>query len=162
MKKTVFFFLTFIGLVGVVMPTEAQNYKANDVCGIWLNHDKDGHIKIYRDGKNFLGKLIWMKHPIDTVTNKPKLDKNNPDKALRDRPLDGLILIRDFEFDADDDEWEDGKIYDPKNGKTYSCKMELNDINTLEVTGYIGFSFIGRTVVWTRLKDSPGLEKHPD
>lgn len=162
MKKAVVIFLTFIGVVVFVAQAEAQDYKANDVCGIWLNHDKDAHIKIYRDGENFLGKIIWMKNPIDTVTNKPKLDKNNPDEALQSRPLDGLVIIRDFEFDASNSEWEDGEIYDPKNGKTYSCEMELKDINTVEVTGYIGFSFIGRTVVWTRLKDSPGLEKHPD
>jgi len=139
-----------------------QTYQENDVCGIWLNQDKDAHIKIYRDGTNFLGKIIWMKNPIDPETGKPKLDKNNPEDNLQSRPLDGLIIIRDFTWDAGNQEWEDGEIYDPKNGKTYSCEMNLENENTLEVRGYVGFSWIGRTVVWTRLENSPGLEKYPD
>jgi hypothetical protein len=45
--------------------------------------------------------------------------------------------------------WSQGKIYDPKNGKTYSCKMTLEG-NELKVRGYVGFSLLGRTTVWTR------------
>jgi uncharacterized protein (DUF2147 family) len=46
--------------------------------------------------------------------------------------------------------WKGGTIYDPDNGKLYKCKMTLTEPKRLEVRGYIGFSFIGRTVVWTR------------
>ncbi len=162
MNKAIITFLCFFTFLSFQDEAYSQEYKENDVCGIWLNQDKDGHIKMYRDGKNFLGKIIWMKNPIDEETGKPKLDKENPDDELQKRPIDGLIIVRDFEWDADDQEWEDGEIYDPKNGKTYSCQMHLEDMNTLEVRGYIGFSFIGRTVVWTRLETSPGLEKYPD
>jgi len=162
MNKALIIFLCFFTFLSFQDEAYSQKYSENDVVGIWLNQDSDAHIKIYRDGENFLGKIIWMVHPIDTLTGKPKLDKNNPDEELQKRPIDGLVIIKDFEFDADDDEWEDGEIYDPKNGKTYSCRMELEDMNTLEVRGYIGFSFIGRTVIWTRLKTSPGLEKYPD
>jgi uncharacterized protein (DUF2147 family) len=63
------------------------------------------------------------------------------------------MLLKDFEFDGKD-EWEDGKIYDPKNGKTYSCYIEFKDEtkNLLKVRGYIGFSMIGRTTYWTRVE----------
>jgi len=49
--------------------------------------------------------------------------------------------------------WVKGKIYDPDNGKTYSCKMKLVD-NELKVRGFIGISLFGRTTVWTK-KSSP-------
>jgi uncharacterized protein (DUF2147 family) len=49
--------------------------------------------------------------------------------------------------------WEDGKIYDPKNGKTYSCKIKMTNPNNLEVRGFIGVSLIGRTDTWTRHKE---------
>ena len=48
----------------------------------------------------------------------------------------------------DDDEYEDGTIYDPKNGKTYSCIITRNG-KKLDVRGYVGFSWIGRTTTWT-------------
>jgi len=40
-------------------------------------------------------------------------------------------------------------IYDPKNGKTYSCKMTYKG-KTLDIRGYIGISLLGRTTVWER------------
>ncbi|MFZ5907440.1 MAG: DUF2147 domain-containing protein [Nitrospirota bacterium] len=48
-----------------------------------------------------------------------------------------------------EDQWEGGKIYDPQNGKTYSCKIKLEG-QKLRVRGFIGFSLLGRTAVWTR------------
>ena len=44
--------------------------------------------------------------------------------------------------------YKDGTIYDPKSGKTYSCKMTI-DGNKLKIRGYIGISLFGRTEVWT-------------
>jgi len=74
---------------------------------------------------------------------------NNPDEAKRKTPLKGLVNMRDFKY-AGDGKWDDGKIYDPKNGSDYSCEMTLTDANTLEVRGYIGVSLFGRTDVWKR------------
>ncbi|MDY0335364.1 MAG: DUF2147 domain-containing protein, partial [Bacteroidales bacterium] len=77
----------------------------------------------------------------------------NPDTTLQKRPLMGLQLLSGFVFDGDD-EWESGKIYDPKSGKTYSCYMEFTDKskNKLKVRGYIGISLLGRTTYWTRVE----------
>lgn len=122
------------------------------ILGTWLTSEKDGHVTIYKDGGKYFGKLTWLKEPNDAVTGKPKTDKNNPDKNLQTRPVLGMQLLLNFEYDEDDQEWEDGQIYDPKSGKTYSCVMELLDNGELEVTGYIGLSFIGKTVVWTKVK----------
>jgi len=51
----------------------------------------------------------------------------------------------------DDGVWKGGKILDPDNGKTYSCKMELAAKGQeLDVRGFIGISLIGRTQTWYR------------
>ena len=92
-----------------------------------------------------------MKNPIDEDTKKPKLDKHNPDAKLKSRPVQNLEILTDFVYEADDNEWTDGEIYDPKTGKTYSCYMVLNNPNELKVRGYIGFSMIGKTNIWTRV-----------
>ena len=46
--------------------------------------------------------------------------------------------------------WDHGELYDPKKGKTYSGKCTLVNQDTLDLRGYIGFSFIGRSSTWTR------------
>ena len=123
--------------------------KADAILGQWVNPNGQDHILIYKKGNKYFGKLDWIKFPNDEQ-GKPKTDKNNSDKTLQSRPDLGLELLKDFTFDGDD-VWDDGTIYDPKNGKTYSCKMTL-DGNSLRIRGYVLFSIFGRTEVWTRLK----------
>ncbi len=146
-----------IALVGMVfiplMQIQAQQVTANDIVGTWLNEDKDAHVTIFMKGDKFFGKVSWIKEPIDPDTGKEKLDKHNPDPELQKRPSLGIMLLTDFVFD--DDEWEDGDIYDPKNGKTYSCYMEFPDeenLDNLKIRGYVGISLLGRTTYWTRVK----------
>lgn len=125
---------------------------ADAVVGVWLNQDKDAHINIEKKGGKYYGKIIWMKNPIDEETKKAKLDKHNPEAKLKARPLLNLEILTGFVYDAGDNEWTDGDIYDPKTGKTYSCYMVLNNPNELKVRGYIGISMIGRTNIWTKVK----------
>ncbi len=132
-----------IALIGMMvfpmMQMNAQEVVAKDVLGKWLNEDKDAHVKIFMKGDKYFGKLVWIKDPIDPDTGKPKLDKNNPDPALQSRPSLGLELLTNFVFD--DDEWEDGEIYDPKTGKTYSCYMEFPDDDNLDRLNLISTDF---------------------
>ncbi len=114
---------------------------------LWYNEEKTAKIQIYKatDGK-FYGKIVWLKVP--DADGKPKVDKNNPDKNRQNDPLMGLLILKAFKKDGEKG-YEDGTIYDPKNGKTYSCKI-TNKGDILDVRGYIGFSFIGRTTKWTK------------
>jgi uncharacterized protein (DUF2147 family) len=145
--KRLSFLVLLCGLLNI-MPALAQN--ADAILGKWVNPSGEGQIQIYKKGNLYYGKLVWLKFPNDEVTDKPKLDKNNPDKNLQGRPVLGLEILKNFKFDGDD-VYEDGNIYDPKNGKDYSCKMTLNG-NKLKIRGYIGISLLGRSEVWTRVK----------
>lgn len=127
----------------------AQDYKTDDILGHWLNEDQDGKVEIYKENGKYFGKLVWLKFPIDEETGKPKLDKHNPDDELKKRPSKGIVLMTDFEYDGDG-EWDEGEIYDPKSGKTYSCYMKLESMEKLKVRGFIGVSLIGKTTYWTR------------
>ncbi|HFB62380.1 MAG TPA: DUF2147 domain-containing protein [Bacteroidetes bacterium] len=147
-----------IVLLGLFMApfttVQAQDVKADDVVGVWLTQYKDSKVEIYKDGGKYFGKIIWLETPIDSITGKPKVDDKNEDPNLRNRPIMGMKLLENFVFDGDD-EWEDGTIYDPKKGKTYSCYMEFPDKDNkdrLKIRGYIGVSLLGRTVYWTRVK----------
>jgi uncharacterized protein (DUF2147 family) len=143
LKKT-----SIILLMAMASYFAASAQKADAVLGKWINPSGEGQVLIFKKDNKFFGKLVWLKIP--DRDGKPKLDMNNPDAALKTRPELGLELLKDFTFDGDD-VYEDGTIYDPKNGKTYSCKMTLEG-NSLKIRGYIGISLFGRTEVWTRVK----------
>lgn len=113
---------------------------------LWLNEEQTAKIQIYKaTDKKFYGKIVWLKVP--TIDGKPKVDKNNPDKARRNDPVNGLVLLRGFNK-TKENTYDDGTIYDPKNGKTYSCIITMKG-NELDVRGYVGISLLGRTTKWT-------------
>ena len=121
----------------------------DDVLGKWLNPTGEGQIEIYKKGDKYFGKLVWIKDPTDE-NGKPKKDEKNPNESLRSKPILGLEILKNFVFD--DGKWVDGSIYDPKSGKTYSCKLTLKDDKQLSIRGFIGVSLIGRTEVWKRIR----------
>lgn len=117
--------------------------------GQWYNAEKSAKIEIYKatDGK-FWGKIIWLKEP--NRDGKPKLDINNSKVAKRNIPLLDLVILKHFVKNGDN-LYDDGEIYDPKNGKTYSCKITHKG-DKLDVRGYIGVSLLGRTTTWERVQ----------
>lgn len=123
----------------------------NDVVGEWYNAEKDAVITLFEDGETISGKITWMKFPNDENGN-PKTDPLNPDEKLRNRARLGMVMMNNFTL-TEDNVWDDGELYDPKKGKTYSGMITLKDANTLDLRGYIGFSFIGRSSTWTRKLD---------
>lgn len=126
--------------------------KGDAILGTWLNQDEDAKIVITKVDSKFTGKIIWVKKDEEDDGSKPNLDNNNPDESLQSRRVVGLEILSNLVWDEGDNEWDDGEIYDPKSGSTYSCYGELEDKNTLKLRGYVGISIIGRTAVWTKVK----------
>jgi uncharacterized protein (DUF2147 family) len=120
------------------------------LIGVWQPSDGRSYIKIDKIGNKFYGRVVWLKEPNDEK-GAPRVDVNNPDPSLRSTPLKGYRMLKDIVYNAEEDLWEDGTIYDPKNGTTYDCKIVLTADNQIEVRGYVGAAVFGRTDVWTRL-----------
>lgn len=123
--------------------------KADDILGIWLTEGGKSKVEVFKKDGEYYAKIIWLKTP-NYEDGTPKIDKHNPDEKLNTRSVIGIEILQGLEWD--DDEFEDGEIYDPESGKTYSCEAEFDGMDTLNVRGYIGFSLMGRTTVWTRVK----------
>jgi uncharacterized protein (DUF2147 family) len=127
----------------------------DEVLGNWSTTDNKSQVEVFKRNNHYFAKIIslkepnWPKNDEFKMGGKPKNDRNNPNPDLRNRPIAGLEFMNDFAF-AGKNLWQDGKIYDPETGKTYKCKMTLTDAHHLEVRGYVGFSLLGRTVIWTR------------
>jgi uncharacterized protein (DUF2147 family) len=150
MKTLTKLFLAIFALI-LIIPSNLFSYEGDAIIGTWLTDDKDAKIKIYKNDNKYYGKIVWLKEP--NRDGKPKMDIENPDQKKRSREIMGLVILKYFVYD-EDYLWKNGKIYDPKTGNTYSCKMELSkDKNTLEVRGYIGISLFGRTSIWTRSEE---------
>lgn len=133
----------------MIIALAARSQQADQVMGQWLSEDKDGKIEIYRSGDKYFGKLIWASKMYEADGKTSRKDEKNNDPALRNRNLKDLVLLSNFIYD--DGVYADGKIYDPKSGKTYSCKMTMSG-EKLNIRGYVGLSILGRTTVWTRVK----------
>ena len=129
----------------------AQAEGADRLTGVWTPSHGKAIVKIEKIGEKFYGKIVKLKEPIDPATGVAKVDKNNPDESLRNTPLKGYRILKDFIYSADD-EWTEGTIYDPENGNTYSCTIKMKDNNTLNIRGYIGVSALGRSDIWTRIQ----------
>lgn len=142
-------------VMSVPAPAAAQGHDA--IVGKWLNAKKTAHIEIFPQDGKYRGKIVWLQEPnypandAKGMAGQPKVDRENPDAARRKQPILDLVILRDF-VHARDNTWEQGRIYDPENGKDYKCKMKLVSPDTLDVRGFIGFSMLGRTETWTRVK----------
>lgn len=150
------FSVLFTGLI--LMASSAFGSEEDRILGIW-NTAGNNKIEIFKCDKKYCGKIVELKNPNYSANDKggmagqPKVDRDNPDPDLKSRPLLGLLMLEGFSCYGGS-VWKGGRIYDPDNGKLYKCKMTLTDPNRLEVRGYIGISWIGRTEVWTRPDDS--------
>ncbi|MFM7327755.1 MAG: DUF2147 domain-containing protein [Bacteroidota bacterium] len=144
-------FLVILALVMyTIHPTLAQSAEADGILGVWESGSGKARVKIDKMSDKYVGRIVWLREPLNEE-GKPKVDKNNPDEKLRNTPLLGYRMLRDFIY-AGDKRWEDGTIYDPENGSTYSCEINMTDQNTLDVRGFIGVSMFGRTDVWKRVQ----------
>lgn len=145
------FILTFLAIFNFSIGCAAGE---QPVVGLWKTQDQRAKIEITscaKDPSKICGTIVELREPIDPDTGKPKKDKLNPDSSLKEREILGLVTLYDFKSDSDNpNHWTDGKIYNSREGETYSCEMTLIDANTLEVHGYVGLPIFGKTQKWSR------------
>lgn len=135
-------FVSFLFILFTTLLTAQQ--KADNLLGTYMTDKNEGMVEITKKDGKYYGKLLW------TVTP-GKLDDHNPDPKQKSEKLAGKEILKAFEFDGDD-LWHNGTIYDPKNGKTYNCKITRDEKGNLNVRGFIGVSLIGRTTFWVKVK----------
>ncbi|AXT55537.1 DUF2147 domain-containing protein [Aquimarina sp. MMG015] len=133
--------ITLLLLTGLV---NAQN----EIVGKWKTIDDNtgeprSIVEIYKKGNKLFGRIdrILKESDRKQLCKECEGDDYN-------QPIEGMVIIKDLQKDGD--EYEDGTIMDPENGKVYRCKIwiEENDPNTLNVRGYIAFLF--RTQKWVK------------
>jgi len=120
-----------------------------NITGLWKSiDDETGNpksvVKIYlQDGKLYGDIVKLFRKPGEDPD--PICDKCDDEDSRKNQKILGMTIIKDMVYD--DDAWEDGEILDPKKGKTYSCKLWVEN-DKLQVRGYVAFFY--RTQEWVR------------
>lgn len=126
-----------------LMGLEAQ------VTGRWKSTDhvdqsEKSIVLIYEQGGKYFGKVEKLL-PAATVTHCTGCEGDQKNKSIV-----GMVIMTDIAKKGNGG--EGGKILDPKNGKWYSCNIELVSQDKLKVTGYLGFPMMGKVMYWNRVK----------
>lgn len=142
MKKAI---LTVLLIAFVAVTGSAQ-----DVFGKWKTIDDEtgeakSIVEIYKkDGKVF-GKVVEILNPAKKNATCDKCEGTDKGK-----PIQGLVILKDLKKDGS--EYNGGTILDPNKGKVYKALIALEGADKLKVRGYIGFSLMGRSQYWERVK----------
>jgi uncharacterized protein (DUF2147 family) len=124
---------------------------AQKIAGVWWNNEKTSKIEIKEIKGEFVGTIIYIA-PDKYINGEPEKDNMNPDEKLRSRSRLGIQVLNGLKYNTTDEQWINGHIYDPKNGKTYDCYAWFEgDNNILNIKGYVaGIKWLGRATTWTR------------
>jgi uncharacterized protein (DUF2147 family) len=146
LKKAVAAFLIATASIAAM----AQNTPA----GLWKTIDDDGKtekslVRITDAGGVVTGKVEKIFDPAKANAKCEKCEG-----ALKDQPVVGMTIITNVKQDPEETNlWNGGEIVDPNNGKSYKVRLKpIENGKKLEVRGYIGTPFLGRTQTWVRVE----------
>ena len=140
-------FLLFIFFLSIKSVLVAQNHP-NDIVGYYLVvdpfSDAVSQVYIYNAGNgSYEGILIW----VDDEEGKE---------------YEGLVFLKGMVFNVKENEWQNGTIVYPGKSGKFKTFMRLEKDGRLRVRGYWGISVLGKTVYWTREKESRNPKtRHP-
>lgn len=139
-------------LLGSFIPAAAMA-QTKAPTGLWLTENQRSVIELYQCQKDkplLCGKVAWI------IDGGMQFDSKNPDVAQHKKPLCGMVILTNLRMESPG-EWVDGKVYKADEGDLYDAKMSVLSENKVEMRGFMGVSFLGKTQTWTRVaaKDYP-------
>ena len=124
--------LGIAGFLGIYLSGLAL--AGESASGVWMLDSGKVTVRIAPCGPSLCREIVGLAKPL-TKKGQPKLDKKNPDEALRDRPLLGLTILANMR-PAGENKWK-GTIYNADDGRTYSSYMNVSGSN-MKVKGCVG------------------------
>lgn len=121
----------------------------------WVSKDQGWAVETKQCGETLCGYLVSFKPERPQDPGFVQLDKHNSDPNRRTAPLCGLRVMGDFKPSEKPGAFEDGWLYDPDSGSTYSATISLVDQGTVKLRGFIGISLFGKTLVLHRTTAAP-------
>jgi uncharacterized protein (DUF2147 family) len=141
-KSAVFSLVVFFAII--------CNAQSQSVIGKWKTVDDEtgkpkSIVEIYEKSGKIYGKIVDILEA--DKKNKVCSECSGEEK---NKPILGMVIIKGLRKEGN--EYNDGQILDPKNGKSYKCIITLEGNDKLKLRGYIGVSVFGRTQYWSRVK----------
>ena len=133
-----------------VVASRAQELspKLQNAVGHWQVVNSDGtpggKVETYLENGKLFGKVTEVR-PGRTPHD---LCDKCPGEASKQLIL-GMVILRNFHPNGDD--WVEGTVLDPENGKEYKGKIWSVGKDQLHMRGFVGISLLGRTETWTRI-----------
>lgn len=142
--RVVFIILLFITI-------GANALGQHSIVGKWKTIDDETNeprstVEIFERNGKFHGKVV-------TLFSRPNEDENPicnecpKDDDRYQKKIIGMEILRDMQRSGD--EFTEGTIIDPNNGKIYKCKIWIEE-NNLKLRGYWGPFF--RTQTWLHVQ----------
>lgn len=144
----------FVVLGSAVLMMSTQAFAQTlDPEGLWLTENKRSVVELKKQPDGTLGgKIAWI------IEGGMQFDEKNPNEAARSNPMCGLTIVSGLTQGRNDPNgWHNGKIYKADEGDTYDSRLTMRSADQLEVRGFMGVSFLGKSQTWTRVaaKDYP-------
>jgi uncharacterized protein (DUF2147 family) len=130
------------GLLAFAFGSQAAFSAEPTPLGVWRDSEKGSIIQIYECGSVLCAKVV---KPYQAGAR----DSNNPNPALRDRPITGLTFMNGAKKSSAN-VWK-GTLYNAEDGKSYSGSMTLVSNGELQMQG-CAYSIFCQTRVFSRVK----------
>jgi uncharacterized protein (DUF2147 family) len=126
-----------VAAVGLVLAA-SSGWASDAATGTWRLSNGKVTVRVSPCGAHLCGRVVALRKPRDDK-GRPRVDKENPNPALRSRPVIGLTILSNMRA-AGQGSWS-GTIYNPDDGNTYSSHMQLLGPSAMRVDGCVAGVF---------------------
>jgi uncharacterized protein (DUF2147 family) len=130
------------GLLVLALGSKAALSADPTPVGVWRDNEKGSVIQIYECGGGLCAKVV---KPYQADAK----DENNPNPALRDRPIAGLTFMNGAKKSRTN-VWK-GTLYNAEDGKSYSGSLTLVSNGELQMQG-CAFSIFCQSRAFSRVR----------
>ena len=144
------FFLSVV-MITVVQKSFSQN-NPDQIIGSWMSAENNLEVEIFKAGDNYKARVDWFDDSDDkSRPMNTRCDFRNPDETLRKRKIIGLVVMNGLIYNEENNDWEQGKIYDPHSGKDWNAKVCFTKSGLLKVRGYWSFQLLGKDLLFRKI-----------
>ncbi len=128
-----------LSALGLFLAMGAAQAQTLDPSGTYLSETGETRVRIAKCGQAYCGTIL-------SVQGETK-DVHNPDASLKSRNLVGIQMISDIQPAGDG---FTGKLYNYKDGRTYTGKMTFAG-KAMQLSGCVLGGLICRSQTWAKL-----------
>lgn len=145
-----YFILSLVTFCATFISSYAQT-NADAIVGKWMSSENNLEVEVFKEGNEYKAKVVWFDASDNkTISMNERCDKRNPNKSLRSRKIIGMEVLHGLMYNAENEEWLDGRIYDASSGKDWYAKTWITKDGCLKIRGFWHFEFLGENIFFKK------------